>query len=84
MGNLEYCRLALKKAGTSRNDLIIEYYDADQPDDIREEIIQKKVSLIKINSLLTRVKARLVSEGWQEVSIKEAEVHFMRIPPAKK
>ena len=81
MGKLEYCRLALKKAGTFRNDLVILYSDPNQPEGIREELVQRKVSFIKINSLLRNVKARLVAEGWEEISVKETEVHFKRLMP---
>jgi hypothetical protein len=81
MGKLEYCRLALKKAGSFRNDLVIVYSDPNQPEGIREELVQRKVSFIKINSLLRNVKARLVADGWEEISVKETEVHFKRLLP---
>jgi hypothetical protein len=81
MGKLEYCRLALKKAGSFRNDLVIVFSDPNQPEGIREELVQRKVSFIKINSLLRNVKARLVADGWEEISVKETEVHFKRLLP---
>ncbi len=81
MNKMEYCRLALKKAGSFRNDLVIVYSDPNRPGGVREEIVQRKVSFIKINSLLTNVKARLAAEGWEEISVKETEVHFKRLLP---
>ena len=79
MVKMEYCRLALKKSGSSWNDLVIFYSDPNQPEGIREELVQRKVSFIKVNSLLKNVKAKLVSEGWEEISVKETEVHFKRL-----
>jgi hypothetical protein len=79
MVKVEYCRLALKKSGSFRNDLVILYSDPNQPEGIREELVQRKISFIKVNSLLRNVKARLVSEGWEEISVKDTEVHFKRL-----
>lgn len=81
MARVEYCRLALKKAGTFRNDLVILYLDPDQPEGVREELVQRKVSFIKINSLLRSITDRLVADGWEEISVKETEVHFKRLRP---
>lgn len=81
MVRVEYCRLALKKAGSFRNDLVILYSDPDRPDGIREELVQRKVSFIKINSLLRNVTDRLVADGWEEISVKDTEVHFKRLRP---
>jgi hypothetical protein len=81
MVKMEYCRLALKKSGSLRNDLVILYSDPNQPEGIREELVQRKVSFIKVNSLLRNVKAKLVAEGWEEISVKETEVHFKRLRP---
>lgn len=81
MVKVEYCRLALKKSGSFRNDLVILYSDPNQPEGIREELVQRKISFIKVNSLLRNVKARLVSEGWEEISVKDTEVHFKRLLP---
>jgi hypothetical protein len=57
------------------------FSDPNQPEGIREELVQRKVSFIKINSLLRNVKARLVADGWEEISVKETEVHFKRLLP---
>lgn len=81
MNKIEYCRLALKRAGTFRNDLVIVYSDPNRPEGVREELVQRKVSFIKINSLLKNVTARLAAEGWEEISVKETEVHFKRLLP---
>lgn len=81
MGKVEYCRLALKKSGSLGNDLVILYSDPNQPEGFREELVQRKVSFIKVNSLLRNVKARLVSEGWEEISVEDTEVHFKRLRP---
>ena len=79
MVKVEYCRLALKKTGSFRNDLVILYSDPNQPEGIREELVQRKVSFIKVNSLLRNIKAKLVADGWEEIEVKDTEVHFKRL-----